>query len=37
MRGVSQATVSRHRERIRRKLGITGTDTNLAGYLQAVM
>jgi len=37
MRGVSQATVSRHRERIRRKLGITGTDTNLAGYLQGVM
>jgi DNA-binding CsgD family transcriptional regulator/FtsZ-binding cell division protein ZapB len=37
MRGVSPATVSRHRERIRRKLGLTGSDTNLAGYLQGVM
>ena len=37
MRGVSPATISRHRERIRRKLGITGSDTNLASYLQAVL
>jgi DNA-binding NarL/FixJ family response regulator len=36
-RGVSPATISRHRERIRRKLGITGSDTNLAGYLQGIM
>jgi DNA-binding CsgD family transcriptional regulator len=36
MRGVSPATISRHRERIRRKLGLTGSDTNLAGYLQGV-
>ena len=36
-RGVSPATVSRHRERIRRKLSITGSNTNLASYLQAIM
>ena len=37
MRGGSDATVSRHRERIRRKLGITGSATNLASYLQTIM
>ncbi len=37
MRGVSPATISRHRERIRRKLGISGTTTNLISYLQAIM
>jgi DNA-binding CsgD family transcriptional regulator len=37
MRGVSPATISRHRERIRRKLGITGSATNLASYLQGFM
>jgi len=37
VRGVSSATISRHRERIRRKLGITGSATNLASYLQAIM
>jgi DNA-binding NarL/FixJ family response regulator len=34
MRGVSPATVSRHRERIRKKLGLAGSATNLASYLQ---
>lgn len=37
MRGISDATVSRHRERIRRKLGITGSATNLTSYLQTIM
>ncbi len=37
MRGVSPATISRHRERIRRKLGLAGSPANLASYLQAVM
>jgi len=37
MRGVSPATISRHRERIRRKLGIAGSPTNLASYLQGIM
>ena len=37
MRGISDATVSRHRERIRRKLGITGSPTNLTSYLQTIM
>jgi DNA-binding CsgD family transcriptional regulator len=34
LRGVSPATISRHRERIRRKLGLTRSATNLASYLQ---
>ena len=34
MRRVSPATISRHRERIRRKLGVAGKDVNLATYLQ---
>ncbi len=37
MRGVSPATISRHRERIRRKLGIVGSEANLASYLQTIM
>lgn len=36
LRGVSKATISRHRERIRRKLNITNSDTNLATYLQSI-
>ncbi|MFB3879722.1 MAG: helix-turn-helix transcriptional regulator [Armatimonadota bacterium] len=35
LRGVSPATISRHRERIRRKLGLTRSATNLVSYLQA--
>jgi DNA-binding CsgD family transcriptional regulator len=34
LRHVSQATVSRQRERIRHKLGLTGTGGNLQTYLQ---
>ena len=37
MRGVSAATVNRHRERIRHKLGLVGSDTNLTSYLQSIM
>ena len=37
MRGVSTATISRHRERIRRKLGVANTDVNLTTYLQTTM
>jgi hypothetical protein len=36
MRRVSPATISRHRERIRRKLGIVGGQTNLATHLQTI-
>lgn len=35
MRGTATSTVKRHRERIRRKLGLPGTKTNLASYLQS--
>jgi len=37
MRGVSAATINRHRENIRRKLKITNDDVNLATYLQSSM
>jgi len=37
MRGVSAATVNRHREKIRRKLKITNQDVNLATFLQSSM
>jgi len=36
-RGVSEATINRHREKIRRKLEITNSDVNLATYLQSEM
>jgi DNA-binding CsgD family transcriptional regulator len=34
LRGVSEATVNRHREKIRRKLKLTNQDVNLATFLQ---
>jgi len=34
---VSEATVNRHREKIRRKLKITNQDINLATFLQSSM
>ncbi len=37
MRGVSPATISRHRERIRHKLSLVGRPTNLTSYLQTIM
>jgi len=37
MRGVSPATIKRHREHIRRKLKIANSDVNLATYLQFAM
>ncbi len=37
IRGVACATISRHRERIRRKLGIANTDVNLTSYLKSIM
>ncbi len=37
IRGVSPATVSRHREHIRRKLGIANRAVNLTTHLQATM
>jgi DNA-binding CsgD family transcriptional regulator len=36
-RGISEATVNRHREKIRRKLKITNRDVNLATFLQSSM
>jgi DNA-binding CsgD family transcriptional regulator len=36
-RGVSEATVNRHRENIRSKLNITNKDVNLATFLQSSM
>ena len=37
LRGVSMATINRHRENIRRKLKITNDNVNLATYLQSSM
>ena len=37
MRGVSGATINRHRENIRRKLKITNQDVNLATFLESSM
>lgn len=37
MRGVSEATINRHREKIRRKLKLTNQDINLATFLQSSM
>lgn len=37
MRGVSLATINRHREKIRRKLKLTNQDVNLATFLQSSM
>jgi DNA-binding CsgD family transcriptional regulator len=37
MRAVSEATINRHREKIRRKLRITNKDVNLATFLQSSM
>jgi DNA-binding NarL/FixJ family response regulator len=37
MRGVSEATINRHREKIRRKLKLTNQDINLATFLESSM
>jgi len=37
VRGVSEATINHHREKIRRKLKITNQDVNLATFLQSSM
>lgn len=36
LRGVSAATISRHREHIRRKLNIANENVNLTAYLQSL-
>jgi DNA-binding CsgD family transcriptional regulator len=36
LRGVSVATINRHREHIRRKLKVTNSDVNLTTYLQSI-
>lgn len=36
LRGVSMATINRHREHIRRKLKITNSDVNLTTFLQSI-
>lgn len=36
IRNVSEATINRHREHIRRKLKISNSDTNLITYLQSI-
>ncbi|MFC1839114.1 helix-turn-helix transcriptional regulator [Thermodesulfobacteriota bacterium] len=37
IRNVSESTINRHREHIRRKLKITNSDINLITYLQSIM
>jgi len=37
MRNVSEATIHRHREKIRRKLNLTNRDINLASFLQSTL
>lgn len=37
LRGISSATINRHREHIRRKLNIKNKQINLAAYLQSLM
>jgi len=37
IRGVSEETISRHREHIRKKLNITSTGVNMTTYLQTDM
>jgi PAS domain S-box-containing protein len=37
LQGISLATVSKHRERIRHKLGIANQSVNLASYLQSML
>ena len=37
MRGVSEATINRHREKIRSKLKLTNQDVNLVTFLQSSM
>ncbi|NTW16909.1 MAG: LuxR family transcriptional regulator, partial [Syntrophaceae bacterium] len=36
LRGVSVATINRHREHIRRKLKIANCEVNLTTYLQSI-